>query len=356
MRHAGSDDTLVLFRDSVRGMLQRRWPPDRALELSADSVALSRMWDDAVAQGWVDAVRTADPEAAPVGATLAALVVAEELGRAACPLPLVDTVLVAAPALATAPVGAIGADQPLAAGLGETSGGGRGGGGVRIDSGGNGATVTGRVRFVEGLPLARHLLVAGDPGLQIALVDVDAVGVSVTATPGLAVPAVADVRLDGAPAITWEVGDDVVAEMARLGRLGCSARALGAATRAFELALDHAGSRQQFGSPIGRFQAIQHRLADAAMLVDAARLLLERAARARDQARPGWAENVAAAAAFAAPALRRVAREAQHVLAGVGYMEEHEAPRHFRRVNADTLRYGGGPAGRAELAAHLLDD
>lgn len=352
MSHAHGDDTLVLFRESVRGLLERRWPAERALELGADAEAVGRMWDEAAAQGWVDLGRADGSETAPVGTTLAALVVVEELGRAACPLPMVDTVLVAGPALAAGPGAAAG--EPLAAALGE-AGGERGGGGVRVDARGEGAVARGRVRFVEGIPPARRLLVTGGPGPQLALVELDGPGVSVAPTAGLAVPPLSEIRLEGAPVVAWEVDDGVLTEMARLGRLGCSARALGAAARSFELALEHAGTRQQFGSPIGRFQAIQHRLADAAILLDATRLLVERAARARDEGRAEWADDASAATAFAGPALRRVAREAQHVLAGVGYIEEHEAPRHFRRVHADTLRFGGAPAGRAELARHVLD-
>jgi 3-oxo-4-pregnene-20-carboxyl-CoA dehydrogenase beta subunit len=357
MSDARSDDTLALFRESVRGLLERRWPAERALELAADPAAVARMWDEAVAQGWVDP-GAAGADAGSGAGTAALLVVVEELGRAACPLPLVDTALVAAPALAAAPPGV--APPPhlpppaLAVALGD-AGGERGGGAVEVRDAGNGAAVSGRVRFVEGLPLARRLLVVGHPGPQVALVDLDAPRVTVTATPGLAVPAQADITVGAVSAAAWEVGDATVAEMARLGRLGCSARALGAATRAFDLALEHARTRQQFGSPIGRFQAIQHRLADCGILLDATRLLIDRAGRSRDQGRAGWPDDAAAAAAFAGPSLRRVAREAQHVLAGVGYIEEHEAPRHFRRVHADTLRYGGAAAGRAGLAGALLD-
>ena len=354
MSDVRGDDTLVLFRDSVRGLLERRWPPARALELSADPAAVARMWDEAVAQGWVDAGDAAGPEPGGAGGTLALLVVIEELGAAACPLPLVDSALLVAPARAAGPPGLLADHRALAAGRGE-GGGDRNGGRVEVRDDGGRTTVSGRLRYVEGLPQARRLLLAAHPGPQLAVVDLDAGGVVVTPTPGLAVPPLAEVGLDAAPAVAWEVGDGLIAEMALLGRLGCSARALGAAGRAFELALEHARTRQQFGSPIGRFQAIQHRLADCRILLDGSRLLLERAARSRDRGSPAWVAEAAAATAFAGPSLRRVAREVQHVLAGVGYIEEHEAPRHFRRVHADTLRYGGAGVAREELAAGLLD-
>ncbi len=58
--------------------------------------------------------------------------------------------------------------------------------------------------------------------------------------------------------------------------------------------------------------------------------------------------------AFAGPALRRVSLETQHTFGAIGYAEEHEAPRHFRRVHADLTRFGGVSRARAELADFLL--
>jgi alkylation response protein AidB-like acyl-CoA dehydrogenase len=356
---ARSDDTLSLFRESVRGTLERRWPPDRALALGDDSAALTSLWREAGAQGWIAAASAGDG-----GGLSAALVVLEELGRAHCPLPLLDSAVVAAAALRNAPAAI--ADEwrsqldegsaALAVGLGD-QGGDQGGGGAAATllAGPSPATVSGRFRFIEVSPGTTHILVVAEPGPVAALVSVSAKGVTLTSTPGMAAPPLCDVELCDAEAGVWEIDATVVDDMAALGRLGCCARALGAAQRAHELAVDHAKTRQQFGSPIGRFQAIQHRLADGRTLLDASRLLIERAAASRDAGGRHWRMEVSAATAFAGPSLRRVVRDVQHVLAGVGYIEEHEAPRHFRQVHADTVRYGGAAAGREELAAFALD-
>ena len=356
-RPDGRDEqTLDLLRGSVRGLLERRWPADQALELPSDPDALAALWSEAASLGWTDLGRPGTDDGVS-----AALVVLQELGRAACPLPILGTLL-AVWALDFAPEpGQIsralsGGTGAVAAALGEEAGE-RGGGSAGARSDGRaGFSVSGRLRFVEGLPLCSRLLVLARPGPLLTLVDAAAPGVSATPTPGLAVPPLHDLVLDGVAALAaWEVDTTVVGDLVLIGRLACTARALGAAQRSFELATEHARTRQQFGSPIGRFQAVQHKLADSLTLLDASRLLVERAGHACDTGRPSWRTEAAAATAFAAPALRRVVREAQHVLAGVGYIEEHEAPRHFRRVNADTLRFGGVAAGRAALAAATLD-
>ena len=151
-----------------------------------------------------------------------------------------------------------------------------------------------------------------------------------------------------------DISRKALADIALVARLGCAGRALGAAERAFELAVDHAKIRKQFGQLIGQFQAVQHKLANGLISLDGARLTLEAAAAARDNDNPDWRIFAASALAFAGPALRAVSIETHRALGAIGYAEEHEAPRHFRRVHADLARFGGAPRARAELADFVL--
>ena len=112
--------------------------------------------------------------------------------------------------------------------------------------------------------------------------------------------------------------------------------------------------RKQFGQPIGQFQAVQHKLANCLISLDGARLTLEAAAEARDSDNPDWRVFAASALAFAGPALRAVSIETHRALGAIGYAEEHEAPRHFRRVHADLARFGGVARARAALADFVL--
>src|SRR5207342_424077 len=173
-------------------------------------------------------------------------------------------------------------------------------------------------------------------------------------TPGLAVPPFCELGFENTPAVQLEIPRKTLADIALVARLGCAGRALGAAERAFQLAVDHVKVRKQFGQLIGQFQAVQHKLANCLISLDGAQLTLDAAAEARDNGNPDWRVFALSALAFAGPALRTVSIETHRTFGAIGYAEEHEAPRHFRRVHADLARFGGVSRARAELAEVLL--
>jgi acyl-CoA dehydrogenase len=177
---------------------------------------------------------------------------------------------------------------------------------------------------------------------------------TIRAAPGLAVPPLADLVFNDTPALRIATRPEALADIAIVTRLACAGRALGAAERAFRLAVDHAKVRKQFGQLIGQFQAVQHKLANCLISLDGARLATDSAAEAYDRADPAWRVFASSALAFAGPALRTVSIETHRALGAIGYAEEHEAPRHFRRVHADLARFGGVTRARAELADALL--
>ncbi len=353
-------DEVQQLRDSARGFLARYWPPDKALERAAQPEALRELWQRAAAQGWTSL--GSDAEA---GGLREVLVLLEELGRAACPVPLLDA-FVATTALRQA--GAPTAHEVLEAleagtaaisvALGPADGDSNAGSVAVTSTPGGAAHFTGTVRFVEGLSFTTHLLVAVgsvEATDEVALMRTDAPGVTATPTPGFAVPPLGEVRLENVPGQLIPLPRGSLRSLATLARLGCVARAYGAANRSFELAAEHAKVRKQFGEFIGHFQAIQHKLANCLINLDATRLLLARAAKAYDTADPAWGYVANATCAFANPTLRQTVLECMHALGGISYMEEHEVPRHFRRVHADLFRFGGVRAAREGLAGSLLD-
>ncbi|MDB5870158.1 MAG: mmgC2, partial [Polaromonas sp.] len=90
--------------------------------------------------------------------------------------------------------------------------------------------------------------------------------------------------------------------------------------------------------------------------VATARFTLNSAATAFALGQQDWRYYASAAYANASPALRQVALETLHTFGAIGYAEEHEAPRHFRRTHADLVRHGGVRRARNEVAQTLLDD
>src|SRR5262249_29500164 len=152
-------------------------------------------------------------------------------------------------------------------------------------------------------------------------------------------------RLDAAPARVLST-DASVDDLLAKGRLALLARAYGAARRAFELAVDYARERRQFGQPIGKFQAIQHKLANGLIALEGVELTLDNAAQLHDRDDPNWRYFANTAAAFASEALRNVALETQHTFGAIGYAEEHEASVHFKRAHLDTVALGGSREAR----------
>ena len=130
------------------------------------------------------------------------------------------------------------------------------------------------------------------------------------------------------------------------------AYAVGAAEGALALAVQHAKDRQQFGRPIGAFQAVAHRCADARAEVDACRTLALRAAWALDRG-DDREFAVASALAYANDALRRVAMHAHQVHGAIGFSTEHDLHLFTRRIKAYELTYGSTARHQERLASAI---
>ena len=346
-----SDPERGLLRKSVHDLLAGRWPVDRAVENSGDPEAVAMLWRSMAGNG----LASLGSDAAEVGLREIVLVF-EELGRAACPAPLLGAVAAnlalanrAQDAARTLLQDLHQGKAAIAAALGAFDGDAAAG-----DVQWRGPALSGTIAFVEGAQTATHILVFVAEPASLAIVPAGSAGLQVQETPGLAVPAFAELLFDSAPASRVDVSEESLTDIALVARLACAGRALGAAQRGFDLAVEHAKVRKQFGQLIGQFQAVQHKLADCLIGLDGARLVIETAAEARDAGNPDWRTFAAAATAFASPALREVSIQAHRALGAIGYAEEHEAPRHFRRVHADLARFGGVARARAELADYLL--
>jgi alkylation response protein AidB-like acyl-CoA dehydrogenase len=137
------------------------------------------------------------------------------------------------------------------------------------------------------------------------------------------------------------------------GRIGIAAQALGIAQAAYEVAREYALQRRAFGHRIGDFQAIQHKLADMSMEIDAARLLVYRAAWLKHQGRPHTEEG-AKAKLFASELARRQTAEAIQVLGGYGYTKEFPVERFYRDAKITEIYEGTSEIQRLVIARSIL--
>ncbi|MFN2472270.1 MAG: acyl-CoA dehydrogenase family protein [Gaiellaceae bacterium] len=137
------------------------------------------------------------------------------------------------------------------------------------------------------------------------------------------------------------------------GRIGIAAQALGIAQAAYEAARAYALERRQFGRRIAEFQAIQHKLADMSTEIDAARLLVYRAAWLKQQGRPHTEEG-AKAKLFASEMARRQTAEAIQVFGGYGYTKEFPVERYYRDAKITEIYEGTSEIQRLVIARSIL--
>jgi len=148
-------------------------------------------------------------------------------------------------------------------------------------------------------------------------------------------------------------GDKLFLKTLDGGRIGIAAMALGLAQAAYEAASAYALERKQFGRPIGSFQGVAFKIADAAMKIDAARLLTYRAAWLKDQGRP-YSTEAAMAKLFASEVARDVTNDAIQVHGGYGYVTEYRVERYLRDAKLTEIGEGTSEIQRMVIARNLL--
>jgi alkylation response protein AidB-like acyl-CoA dehydrogenase len=176
---------------------------------------------------------------------------------------------------------------------------------------------------------------------------------------GLNSSSTVDLVIDGAEVgrdrLLHEEGKGFTVAMATLdgGRIGIAAQALGIAQAAYDVAREYALERRQFGKRIADFQAIQWKLADMATEIDAARLLVYRAAWLKQEGRPHTEEG-AKAKLFASEMARRQTAEAIQILGGYGYTKEFPVERYYRDAKITEIYEGTSEIQRLVIARSIL--
>ncbi|HXM76071.1 MAG TPA: acyl-CoA dehydrogenase family protein, partial [Thermoanaerobaculia bacterium] len=233
---------------------------------------------------------------------------------------------------------------------------------------GDGWTISGTKQFISTARFAGTFLLfartdpdtPGAKGVSAFILDADHVrvtgeeeklGLNSSVTNSLAIEN-ARVERDR---LLHEEGKGFTVAMATLdgGRIGIAAQALGIAQAAFDVARAYALERKQFGKRIAEFQAIQWKLADMATEIDAARLLVCRAAWRKGQGL-SHTEEGAKAKLYASEMARRQTGEAIQILGGYGYTKEFPVERYYRDAKITEIYEGTSEIQRLVIARSIL--
>ena len=360
------------LRDGVRAMLARECPMSLVREVVEKGTTPDALWSQMVELGW-PALTVPEPAGGLGMGTVELAVVVEELGRVLAPGPFVPTVTQFAPVVAEAGspeqqerfLGGIAAGELTGTlALVEESG--------SIDAGhvtttatpdGDGFVLEGAKEMVVEASTADEIAVIartpgthGDDGVgafvvsraDVRLAPVDALD----ATRPLARVALDGVRI-GADRVLGDPGPATAAAVRRAVEVAATALAVetvGAAQAIFDITLAYAKQREQFGAPIGSFQAIKHKFADMLVALERARATSYFAALtiAEDDGRRALATSTAKAAAGDCAAL--LAKEGIQIHGGIGYTWEHDMHLYVRRVKSSSLLFGNAAQHRARVA------
>lgn len=359
MTMLSADEATELAR-SVRAVCDRMAPEQRIREVAYEGDGFDRdLWRVLCGQVGVTAIALPE-ELGGAGYGAGALgVVAHELGRALAPVPFLASTVLATNLL-------LDATEPPAETLAGLTDGSRIAAPILTADGGawrrSAIAVTANCDrdewTLEGA--ARHVLfgAAADDFVVIAAVDGEpAVFLIGAAAPGVFVHAeptldrtrpMATVTFSGAPArrISGDGPcDDIIARTIDRAIAVLSAEQVGTQERVLEIAVAYAGTRQQFGRPIGSFQAIKHRCADMLVGLEWARSASQAALQAADDAPAGSGGELSWRASMAKAVCSEALRDATHanlqIHGGIGFTWEDAAHLYLKRARTDEVLFGG---------------
>jgi len=138
------------------------------------------------------------------------------------------------------------------------------------------------------------------------------------------------------------------------GRITIAARGVGIARAAFEEARDYANEREQFGQPIGEFQSIKHKLADMDTKIQAAKLLMHKAADKKIRGE-NYIKDASQAKLYASEVSREVANEGIQIHGGYGYTKDFAAQRFYRDAKLNEIYEGTSEVLRNTIGDQLLE-
>ena len=364
-----------MLRDTVRKVCATYSPLSAVRALEDDAVGYSpEMWKQLAELDLIGLLLPVEYGGSGMGA-LEGVVLYEELGRALAPTPHFPSAVFCGGALARA-----GSSEQRRRWLSSVASGDivaspawlepenscrPGGVRMRAEADGPGFRLTGVKRHVPFASAASALVVVartgdGDEDVDLFLVEPGTTGVGLRQQLSVASDTQYEVTFDsvavpgdariGSAGSGWRTLDAVMHD----GCILLAAQAMGGAQQALDITVQYAKDREQFGKPLGAFQAIAHYLSDAVTSVDGGTTLVYEAAWARDTGRP-VRKLAPMAKLFACRTFRDVTAMAQQVFGGIGFTVEFDIQLYFRRAKQLQVSWWDGSYLEELVAADVLD-
>jgi alkylation response protein AidB-like acyl-CoA dehydrogenase len=372
----GLSEEQEMLKNFARDFLEKECPEKYVRDMEEDERGYSpEIWRKMADQGWQGLIVPEEYGGTGLG-FLDLIVLLEEFGRALVPGPFMSTVV-----LGTIPILEAASDEQkkeylprvasgeliLTLAFTEPS--------ARFDADGVATTaardgdsyvLNGTKLFVQDANVADSMVVvarapgsSGDDGISLFLVDAHSPGVTIEQLRTIASDKQCEVKLEGvrvpasgllgAEGQGWATMQRVI----RKATVAECAYLVGLAQMDFEISVNYAKERVQFGRPIGSFQAIQHKAADMVTDVDGARFIMYRAAWSVAEDEPDADMNVHMAKAWCSDATRRVVAHGQQIHGGIGFTKDYKIQLYFRRQKRSELMWGDGDYHREKVADGL---
>jgi alkylation response protein AidB-like acyl-CoA dehydrogenase len=372
----GFSEEQELLRKSAADFLNKECPMTYVRQMMEDERGYSdELWNKMAELGWMGLIYP--EEFGGAGLTMVDLVVVlEEMGRVVLPGPFFSTVCLGGLAILEAgnseqkhkllPDMATGKTKATLALLEENARWDEKGVNLKAKArrGGKGYQLSGVKLFVPDAQVADVLVCAArtSDGVALFLVDRQQAGVSTTLLKTMdQTRKLCEVRLDkvqvGPAAVLGGSGKgwDALSRILDCSKVALCAEMCGGAQKVLDMSVEYAKVREQFGRPIGSFQAIQHKCANMLVQVESAKSATYYAAWAVANGAPEAPLAAAMAKAYCSDAYRQVSAEGIQVHGGIGFTWEHDMHIYFKRAKGSEVTFGDATWNRELVAQYTLD-
>ncbi len=368
----GLDEQQEMLKNFARDFLEKECPESLVREMEEDEQGYSPdLWKKMADQGWMGLIIPEDQGGA--GMTLCELVVLlEEFGRALVPGPFISTVV-----LGAVPIMEAGTDEQKAQYLPKIAAGETimtmaltepsakwTADGVTLEAKKDGGdyVLNGTKLFVPDAHVTDYMVVvartggSGEDGVTLFIVDSKSDGIKFEQLKTIAADKQCEVVFDNVKVPAANVlgsegkGWAIVDKVSKIATVAACAYLVGLSQMDFDTTLNYAKERVQFGRPIGSFQAIQHKLADAIIDVDGSRFITYKAAWSLTEGEDDADLMISMAKAWASDASRRVVAHGQQIHGGIGFTKEYKIQLYFRRQKWMELMWGDADFHREKVA------